>query len=145
MLLLDELKGGRTGALLYLVSVAPAGARKVRHLVLKLDHIPKRDAPDESGRHLPKEEAGIRGFGDTPLGSSTAASRGAWTLIKDSPLETSPAWELTEEFEDSLKIGGLPEQPWTLAPLGVVVEARPTATASPRAPGAPTVCIYSIH
>jgi len=52
ILLLEELKGGRTGALLYLVSLAPdpsrglapAGAGPVRHLVLKLDRRPDRFA-----------------------------------------------------------------------------------------------------
>jgi hypothetical protein len=57
--LLDELKGGRTGALLYLVSlaplsfggIAPEAGQPVRHLVLKLDHISHRAAPDEIEQH----------------------------------------------------------------------------------------------
>jgi predicted ATPase len=66
ILLLDELRGGRTGALLYLVSVAPtsggaaapaAGSlapetgQPVRHLILKLDRIPQRAAADEIEQH----------------------------------------------------------------------------------------------
>ncbi len=39
---LQELKGGRTGAHLYLVSVASADSDPVRHLVLKLDHKSKK-------------------------------------------------------------------------------------------------------
>jgi hypothetical protein len=64
---------------------------------------------------------------------------------EDGPLETGPERELAEELEDALKLGALPTEPWTLAPLGVVVEAQPAPTASPRAPGARTVRIYSIY
>jgi hypothetical protein len=64
---------------------------------------------------------------------------------EDGPLETSPARELAEEFEDSLKIGRLPDQPWTLTPLGVAIEALPAPTTSSRAPGVPTVRIYNVH
>jgi hypothetical protein len=64
---------------------------------------------------------------------------------EDGPLETSPARELAEEIEDSLKLGHLPEKPWTLTPLGTVVEALPAPSTSSRAPGVPTVRIYTVH
>ncbi len=49
--LLDELKGGRTGARLALVSVAATDSREVRHLVLKLDRMPRKARPDEIEQH----------------------------------------------------------------------------------------------
>lgn len=49
--LLDELKGGRTGARLALVSVAETGSGEVRHLVLKLDRISQKARSDEIERH----------------------------------------------------------------------------------------------
>ena len=49
--LLDELKGGRTGARLALVSVATMDGREVRHLVLKLDRKPRKARPDEIEQH----------------------------------------------------------------------------------------------
>jgi predicted ATPase/class 3 adenylate cyclase len=48
---LEELKGGRTGARLFLVSVKPAGSKKVSHLILKLDHLSPKTKSDESKRH----------------------------------------------------------------------------------------------
>jgi hypothetical protein len=61
------------------------------------------------------------------------------------PLESSPARELAEEFQDSLKVDLAHEQAWNLAPLEIVIEAHPAPTANPRAPEAPTVRMYSIH
>jgi predicted ATPase/DNA-binding SARP family transcriptional activator len=51
IVLLDMLKGGRTGAQLYLISVAPAGSSQVRHLILKLDCIHPQDEADEIEKH----------------------------------------------------------------------------------------------
>jgi hypothetical protein len=47
----EELKGGRTGARLFLVSVKPAGSKKISHLILKLDHLSQKTKSDESKRH----------------------------------------------------------------------------------------------
>ena len=47
---LQELRGGFTGAALYLVSVSSAGSSRVEHLVLKLDR-PWSGEPDELQRH----------------------------------------------------------------------------------------------
>jgi predicted ATPase/DNA-binding SARP family transcriptional activator len=51
ILLLERLKGGRTGAQLYLISVAPQASCQVRHLILKLDRIPPRAKADEIEKH----------------------------------------------------------------------------------------------
>jgi predicted ATPase len=48
---LEELKGGRTGARLYLVSVSTPAAGPVKHFVLKLDHINPKARSDEGSRH----------------------------------------------------------------------------------------------
>ena len=48
---LQELKGGQTGAVLYLVSVSDPGSKKVQHLVLKLDHKASKSRMDELTRH----------------------------------------------------------------------------------------------
>jgi len=48
---LQELKGGQTGANLYLVSVSPLNSNQVQHLVLKLDHKSKTTKMDELERH----------------------------------------------------------------------------------------------
>jgi predicted ATPase len=48
---LEELKGGRTGARLYLVSVSAPGGDRVEHLVLKLDRLNPLAIPDEPTRH----------------------------------------------------------------------------------------------
>ncbi|MCI0787679.1 MAG: ATP-binding protein, partial [Chloroflexi bacterium] len=47
---LQELKGGFTGAFLYLVSVSSPGSGQLEHLVLKLDR-PSAGEPDELERH----------------------------------------------------------------------------------------------
>ena len=47
---LQELKGGFTGAVLYLVSVSLTTSNKLEHLVLKLDR-PQAGEPDELDRH----------------------------------------------------------------------------------------------
>ncbi len=49
--LLQELKGGQTGASLFLVSVSTLDSNEVRHLVLKLDHKSTRTGKDELERH----------------------------------------------------------------------------------------------
>ena len=46
-----ELKGGRTGAYLFLVSVSFLQSNKVQHLILKLDHKSKKSKADELKRH----------------------------------------------------------------------------------------------
>jgi predicted ATPase/class 3 adenylate cyclase len=48
---LEELRGGRTGALLYLVSVSTAGTSKVKHFVLKFDHVNAKARMGEIQRH----------------------------------------------------------------------------------------------
>ena len=48
---LEELKGGRTGAVLYLVSVCSADSLQVKHYILKLDRIHKKAMMDEIKRH----------------------------------------------------------------------------------------------
>lgn len=62
----------------------------------------------------------------------------------DGVLEVSPMRELVEEFRDALGIGLGPEQ-ITVQTAGIVVEARPARAVSVRAPGQPTVRIYSVH
>ena len=49
--LLQELKGGQTGASLFLVSVSTIDSKEVRHLVLKLDHKNTKSGKDELERH----------------------------------------------------------------------------------------------
>jgi predicted ATPase len=48
---LQELSGGRSGALIYLVRAAKKDTDIVEHLVLKLDHIRPRASSDEIARH----------------------------------------------------------------------------------------------
>ena len=48
---LMELKGGQTGAYLYLVSVSLPESPNVKHLILKLDHKNKKAKMDEIERH----------------------------------------------------------------------------------------------
>ena len=48
---LQELKGGQTGANLFLVSVSLPNSKKVQHLVLKLDHKNTKTEMDELERH----------------------------------------------------------------------------------------------
>ncbi len=56
---LQELKGGFTGAALYLVSVSSPSSGKLEHLVLKLDR-PEAGEPDELDRHKRALEASHR-------------------------------------------------------------------------------------
>jgi predicted ATPase len=48
---LQELKGGRTGAFLYLVSITTGDLHKVEHLVVKFDHVSDKTKQSEVGRH----------------------------------------------------------------------------------------------
>lgn len=97
------------------------------------------DWPQVQAFCLRELRAGIRGFGED-------SSEDSLLMPFDAGLvEASPERELIEELEDSLKIGRLPDQPWTLTPLGVVVEALPAPSTSSRAPGVPTVRVYSVH
>jgi len=48
---LQELKGGKTGAALFLVSVSAVESAKIQHLILKLDHKNKTAKMDELERH----------------------------------------------------------------------------------------------
>jgi predicted ATPase/class 3 adenylate cyclase len=48
---LDALKGGQTGAFLYLVSVSVGDSRQVEHLVLKFDRVNDKAKPTEIERH----------------------------------------------------------------------------------------------
>ncbi len=49
--LLQELKGGQTGASLFLVSVSKAETNEILHLVFKLDHKSNKSGMDELERH----------------------------------------------------------------------------------------------
>ena len=49
---LQELKGGQTGAFLYLASVSSGGdSRRVEHFVIKFDHVNQKAKPSEIERH----------------------------------------------------------------------------------------------
>lgn len=48
---LEQLKGGQTGAFLYLVSVSVGDSRQVEHLVLKFDRVNEKAKPTEIERH----------------------------------------------------------------------------------------------
>ncbi len=48
---LEELKGGQTGAFLFLVSVSVEDSREVEHLILKFDRVNERAKSSESERH----------------------------------------------------------------------------------------------
>jgi predicted ATPase len=48
---LEALKGGQTGAFLYLVSVSVGDSRQVEHLVLKFDRVNEKAKPTEIERH----------------------------------------------------------------------------------------------
>ncbi|MGH9426788.1 MAG: hypothetical protein ACRD2L_10875, partial [Terriglobia bacterium] len=48
---LEALKGGRTGAFLYLVSVSIGDFRQVEHFVIKFDRVNERAKPNEIERH----------------------------------------------------------------------------------------------
>ena len=53
---LQELAGGWSGAVVYLVRVAESGSGKVQHLVLKLDRKHPKASSDEASRHLAVQE-----------------------------------------------------------------------------------------
>ena len=59
---LQELKGGRTGAYLYLVSVASGDSNRLQHFVLKLDHKSKKTNIDELQRHRKALESAPKDF-----------------------------------------------------------------------------------
>ena len=48
---LQELKGGQTGASLYLASVSTGDSRQVRHFVIKFDRVNEKARPSETERH----------------------------------------------------------------------------------------------
>jgi hypothetical protein len=48
---LEALKGGQTGAFLYLVSVSVGDFRQVEHLILKFDRVNEKAKPTEIERH----------------------------------------------------------------------------------------------
>jgi predicted ATPase len=48
---LQELKGGQTGAFLYLASVSDGDSRQVQHFVIKFDRISEKARPGEIERH----------------------------------------------------------------------------------------------
>src|SRR6185436_3859886 len=49
---LDELKGGRTGAFLYLVSAITGDSHHVEHFIVKFDHVSETTRQTEKERHL---------------------------------------------------------------------------------------------
>ena len=61
----------------------------------------------------------------------------------DSIIETDPVRELTEEFEDALRISLKPEQ-YSYKPVATIVENDPTPTDNIHAEGTPTVRVYRI-
>lgn len=78
----------------------------------------------------------------------------SWSLLRefcirhisrvDNPiLETDPARELTEEFEDALKINLQPEQ-YVSKPTATVVENEAAATDNVQTEGVPTVRVYRV-
>ncbi len=58
-------------------------------------------------------------------------------------LDSSPARELAEEFEDTLHVRIIPDQ-YHLKPQGMIVEDMPSETDNVRAAGLPTVRIYYV-
>jgi predicted ATPase len=48
---LQELKGGQTGAFLYLASVSGGDSHQVQHYVIKFDHVSGKVGPSETERH----------------------------------------------------------------------------------------------
>ncbi len=60
--MLQELKGGQTGAVLYLVSVTLLKPNNVQHLVLKLDHKSTNNRKDELERHRTAVEGAPKDF-----------------------------------------------------------------------------------
>jgi hypothetical protein len=59
---LEELKGGQTGAFLYLVSISVGDSRQVEHLILKLDRVNERAKPTEIERHRLASSLAPRAF-----------------------------------------------------------------------------------
>ena len=64
---LQELKGGQTGANLYLVSVSLLESQKVQHLVLKLDHKNSKSKMDELERHIIAVKQSTNEFADNHI------------------------------------------------------------------------------
>ncbi|MEK6222158.1 MAG: hypothetical protein N2D54_07905, partial [Chloroflexota bacterium] len=48
---LQELVGGWSGAIIYLVSATEQGSNNIQHMVLKLDHSNEKSSSDETARH----------------------------------------------------------------------------------------------
>ncbi len=63
--------------------------------------------------------------------------------MSDPVLETDPARELAEEFEETLKVNLIPNQ-YELKPTGMVLEDKPTPTENVHSPASPTVRVYRI-
>ncbi|MFP3855118.1 MAG: tetratricopeptide repeat protein, partial [Anaerolineales bacterium] len=59
---LQELSGGRSGALLYLVRVAGSADAELKHLILKLDRKHPKSSADEISRHLTVQEESPSSF-----------------------------------------------------------------------------------
>ncbi|MGD2050505.1 MAG: hypothetical protein PVH03_13460, partial [Chloroflexota bacterium] len=62
---------------------------------------------------------------------------------EDSALESDPARELEEEFQDALGIELRPDQ-YLVEPVGTVLENEPVQTRNVRAAGWPTVRVYRV-
>lgn len=62
---------------------------------------------------------------------------------EDSALESDPARELVEEFQDALGIELRPDQ-YLVEPVGTVLENEPVQTRNVRAAGWPTVRVYRV-
>jgi predicted ATPase len=61
---LQELAGGWSGAVVYLVRVAPTDSGKVEHLILKLDRKRPMSSSDEISRHQTAQDKSPPGFAD---------------------------------------------------------------------------------
>src|ERR1051325_8441032 len=59
---LDELRGGRTGAYLYLVSAAVGDSRHVEHFIVKFDHVGATTRQTEKERHRRALNEAPKGF-----------------------------------------------------------------------------------
>ena len=66
-----------------------------------------------------------------------------FSRVDDPILENDPVRELTEEFDDALKISLKPEQ-YSSKPVATVVENDPSPTDNIHAEGVPTVRVYRI-
>ena len=66
---LQEIKGGRTGAYLYLTSVSSPVSKDVQHLILKLDHKNKKAKLDERERHKIAVSQAPAGFAQNHIAS----------------------------------------------------------------------------